>query len=260
MNGEIYQSISLVIHGNAFKQGFEINNFPRSSSAFQHCDSVRFKKTSRKFLKKNEVLVSDGVLEWYRAIIANSRGTRLLIPSNAKNYSMVGLAGGGSSLLIEVVGDNSSTLWQPVWRFQSTKEKWNVDYIQIAEEVFTLPPVELKVAQTTELLESALHRILNFTNAHDLGFQNCFEAALEALDSSKTDFDLNLTPQQYIDIDAAKLLNSVAKGWVFGAMGSWNDTFPPEGSQEEYNEVSGGLYSAILLAVRDAANSTFTRQ
>jgi len=260
VNGEIYQSVSLVIHGNAFKQGIEINDFPNSSNAFQSCDPIKFKKMSRKLLKRKEVLISDGVREWYRDIIANSRGARLLVPGNAKNYSMVGFAGGGSSFLVEVVGDDLSTLWQPVWRFQTTTQKWNVDYLHIAEDVFDDVTVEPKIDETIALLADALNRILNFTNAHNLGFQNCFEAALDALVSSEADCDLNLSPKQYIDADAASLLNSAAKAWVFGAMGSWNDVWAPEGHQEEYDEVSGGLYSAILLAVRDAANSTFKRQ
>jgi hypothetical protein len=56
--------------------------------------------------------------------------------------------------------------------------------------------------------------------------------------------------------DRDRLLRAASKGWVFGGMGSWNDSGArnPELS-EEYERVTIALYSALSFAFVAAVNA-----
>ncbi|KWX77466.1 hypothetical protein AML91_07880 [Paenibacillus jilunlii] len=65
-------------------------------------------------------------------------------------------------------------------------------------------------------------------------------------------------PAVYKD-QARSLLNAVYKSWVFGGMGSWNDS-PPYSAyshqrEQEYNILSARLYETLVQCARGAVNS-----
>jgi hypothetical protein len=53
----------------------------------------------------------------------------------------------------------------------------------------------------------------------------------------------------------AELLRAVSRGWVFGGMGSWNDSGPLDrGSEDEYESVTSNLYTDLCFAIVAAVN------
>lgn len=60
-----------------------------------------------------------------------------------------------------------------------------------------------------------------------------------------------------LDERARRLLTAVQTAWVFGGMGSWNDTGPDEALAPEYERTSETLFRALEAAMPAIANSTY---
>jgi hypothetical protein len=64
----------------------------------------------------------------------------------------------------------------------------------------------------------------------------------------------DLFPSNWPDHDSRLLADMVQAAWVFGGMGSWNDLWPPDGTQEEYEHLTTELFGAVMLALVAAAS------
>lgn len=76
---------------------------------------------------------------------------------------------------------------------------------------------------------------------------------MKVLTGEKTDtgYYKMLVDKNY-PIEAIQLLYAASIAWVFGGMGSWNDTGV---NSEEYNNVSNELYNTINLSIVAVANN-----
>ncbi|MNC34805.1 hypothetical protein D3C75_832590 [compost metagenome] len=111
------------------------------------------------------------------------------------------------------------------------------------------------------MLEEVLRQIGELADAIEENFwtSNFFEPARGILNEKGPAAQLSFhLPAVYKD-QARTLLNAVYKAWVFGGMGSWNDS-PPYSAhlhdrEQEYNLLSARLYEALVQCARGAVNS-----
>src|SRR5690606_2508941 len=118
--------------------------------------------------------------------------------------------------------------------------------------------VDADVASASRELRDALTAIEPVARElPDAPFADIFVAARGALDGQELPTPLNFL--QYTDLApaAARLLKAAGRGWVFGAMGSWNDIVPSAALKSRYEETSKALFAALQRAVLVAANSTY---
>ena len=92
---------------------------------------------------------------------------------------------------------------------------------------------------------------------------NCFDPARAVLGGDAAAGVIEGLPLRYLPASAPeaaeRLIVACVRGWVFGAMGSWNDYAqdPAQGPEtaERYDEVTDALYAAIVGGLADAVNS-----
>jgi hypothetical protein len=118
------------------------------------------------------------------------------------------------------------------------------------------PPADttLSVADATQDVAAALSDIETFASANGSHFADVFAAARAALDQGASD-QLDLVGFAGLGEDAARLLESAGRGWVFGGMGSWNDG--AVGDPARYEEISERLYRSLIAGFVAVANATY---
>jgi hypothetical protein len=62
-------------------------------------------------------------------------------------------------------------------------------------------------------------------------------------------------PLQVLTESQNRLLQAANKAWVFGGMGTWNDTGPQDAAlHSEYESISNRLYGFVNTAILDSVN------
>lgn len=118
-----------------------------------------------------------------------------------------------------------------------------------------------------ENLKNCLIDIKRFSEENNIGeyFINIFDKALICLELEYPIENLtikNLLPENYLNLDAVRLLTACDISWVFGAMGSWNDKafwngiiFNSE-KERKYEQFSERLFQEICTSIVCAVNTT----
>lgn len=115
------------------------------------------------------------------------------------------------------------------------------------------------IAEATAVLETAARAVRDLARRIDETFWAGFlDRALERLagDDPATPYHDDVLPPS-AELDRRRLLAAATGSYVFGGMGTWNDTGPPPDDEEanaEYDRVTPALYAAILDAVAAAVN------
>lgn len=190
----------------------------------------------------------------------------MLVSSNApsSSWQSSGFAGGGTPVGVRTIGTMCDTIWRPHWQVHRLPSKvtWDVNYIaepyeanKQAQHIFQ--PLTEYIAHLYKILQ----QMSTFAGQIDQTFwqSHFFDPALVILEGSSTApklaFDL---PEVYSE-EAYRLLNAVYKSWVFGGMGSWNDdpayTAHAHQLEQEYQQYSAQLYTALLQCAQGAVNS-----
>ena len=168
--------------------------------------------------------------------------------------------GGGPRWLIETVGPDKSELWQGFFRVGDRKAAdqkfWLCTNIMQAEvENDDVEAIDLAVA-LSDLL-TVLPEIEAYAREERLdNFADCFARAREAATSRKLQDEAwvsSLRRYAGLNDEQIRVLQAVSHAWVFGGMGSWNDT----GGGARYEELSERLFVALSDTVAGLANSTF---
>lgn len=272
MNGPIAQIVALTCHGNAFIQGYEVNEFFPKNSTCTFCERVVFVNLHKSLLGKwKEKEIAKTPNEWFRVISLNgAKGIRLLqTPTNDPNIRdrmSAGFVGGGGTWLMEVAYEGKrSQFWVPRWevwnRETPDRRIWRVAYGSFSEKG-TIDDKSINLQAVEQHLSKALHEIYTFSKKQDCGgFTQCFEDALDILVSKGKDlsgYHKDLGPEGYLSDQAQILLHACQKSWVFGGMGSWNDMGFDGSDQDEYERVSEQLFTVLIRAIVIATNSTYT--
>lgn len=172
---------------------------------------------------------------------------------------------GGTPAGLLTVGQTGSYLWRARWqpgqRVEPPGPIWLANY---QPEAVTLQPPRLALAAAATELDNTLQRAAEFAGRQDLTswrelFTNARRQWSGTGDPGRVPFP-DLFPNSWPDPDGPRLMRVVQAAWVFGGMGSWNDLgFAADVVQQEYDEVSCGLFDAVMHACIAAVNVEFGR-
>ena len=277
MQGTIAQVIAITAHGNGFLRGIvapDTAAFYPANSTFKFCEDVKFVTLQTQGKQRQECSYAANPMEWVERL--GSEGVdalRLRYVSDVEQkvggtvvpaYQLVGFIGGGGRWLIEASKQSKVDYWEGRWEVGDRQRKdqkiWRITYGCVAQNQNALP------AQTTDLenlkvhLNQELRNIAAFARAQKLDhFAQAFERGLVCLDASKSPGKLwhdDMVLPGLLLLIANQLLNAVQAGWVFGAMGSWNDLSFAGDDQKRYEQLSAELYSLFIQAVVAATNTS----
>jgi hypothetical protein len=264
----ILRSIALVTVGNAALGGRDVLAFWPGSSLWRH-----YKHTDFLIARGGDeyIPVAPDPLVWFAKLKAmGCKGLRLhTAPMQQregigpqKERMLVGMVGGGPRWLIEAVQPARAEIWEGFDRLGDRNDPeqkiWRGAYLMLGATE-RQDDVDRDIVGADADVRTALIAIEAF--ARDIPgapFADEFANAIDALDgaaptNSSLDF-LNLTD---LGADARRLLAASAQGWVFGAMGSWNDLGVEEGLSARYEETSEALFIALQRAAVAVASSSY---
>jgi hypothetical protein len=266
MQGPIENALMLAGAGNAYLAGRDISGFWPNAATFTYMKVCEF-RTPTPSGEGDFPLVAADPMAWFETLKPWCKGLRLhfaerdLEPGQMpgmKPRMMVGFVGGGPRWLVECVGPKGSELWEGFNRLGDRKDPdqkiWLTTYIRQGE----VKPEEVtpnRLDDALVVMRKVLPEIERYARSEKLdSFADCFARAKQALDgpaSEATDYTDQFV--QFIGANDAQVraLIAVMDAWVFGGMGSWNDT----GGGERYEELSEQLFDGLCATVCGLANS-----
>ena len=161
---------------------------------------------------------------------------------------------------LQTHGGGEPLVWTNEWRDDwDDDEESTPDYrLATAEtEVTAVAASDRDVA--TRTVETALSHALAFSKQHHTGFNACFEKGLRSLESKSPLRSCGYHPPvaaRVYPLKARQLFAACWQSWVFGGMGSWNDTgFTNQRVMKRFTRVTSELSTALRNGLRVAVNS-----
>jgi hypothetical protein len=259
MQGSIAQIMALTIAGNAAAGGRDVSSFWPNASVFRFTKRCSFVDSSGTILEAdpNAWLATTRSQCFGAMLHALQRNL-----SKTNDRENVGFVGGGPRWIMTTLEPNGTLLWEGRDRVSDKDDPerkiWTTDYVMLTERLPELRQSTKSVAEISTALRNTLREIADF--AHEIQsdyFEGCFRNAIVSLSS-----DDPLNGLYHADIAAlgrfplqtARLFSATQHGWVFGAMGSWNDMAPDD---PRYAPLSDKLFDEMVEAATVIANSTF---
>lgn len=265
----ILRALAMVAVGNAALCGRSISGFYPGDPLFSHSTSLDFLTPREGGALKH---VAHGPDDWFGKLKKREcRGLRLHNAPMQQNQKLghidprllVGMVGGGPRWMIEAVYGDHSELWEGFDRVgdknAADKKIWLSAYVLIGEAA-SAESVDTNIKGASIDLRDALLSIEGVARAmNGAPFAEVFVAARETLDGKDLPYPLEFLRFTQMKPEAARLLKAAGRGWVFGAMGSWNDVVPEAALKARYESASKVLFDALQRAVLVTANSTYRR-
>lgn len=263
----ILRTLALVAVGNAAFAGRDVSGFWPGDPIFQYTKSLDF-MTPRE--SGPLARAAAGPISWFDKLQKRGcRGLRLHAAPMRQDQKLghiderllVGLVGGGPRWLIEAVYADHSELWEGFDRVGDQKAPdrkiWLTAYVLLGD-ADPADRVDADIAAASLDLRDALLSIEAVARVlPGAPFAHTFAAARAALDGQAASYPVEFMRHTQIAPEGARLLNAAGAGWVFGAMGSWNDIAVAADLKPRYEEASKALFAALQRAVLVVANSTY---
>lgn len=263
----ILRALALVAVGNAVLAGRDVSGFWPGDPIFRYTKSLDF-MTPRE--SGPLARAAAGPISWFGKLQKRGcRGLRLHTSPMRQDRKLghiderllVGMVGGGPRWLIEAVYPDHSELWEGFDRVGDQKDPdrkiWLTAYVLLGDAE-SADRVDTDVAASSIDLRDALLSIEGVARAlPDAPFADAFVAARAALDGQDSSYPVDFMRYTQIAPEAARLLKAAGRGWVFGAMGSWNDIAVGAELKPRYEAASKALFAALQRAVLVVANSTY---
>lgn len=269
MQAPILRALAMVAVGNAALAGRDVTGFYPNDPLFRFTSSLDFMTP-----RETEGLrhVSNDPVDWFGKLKARKcRGLRLHNAPMQQNqklghideHLLVGMVGGGPRWLLEAVYPDRSELWEGFDRVgdknAADKKIWLSAYILIGE-ADSAKDVDTNIKDAAiELRDTLLSAEAVARELPGQPFAEMFVAARGALEGKDLPYPLEFLRFAQMKPEATRLLKAAGRGWVFGAMGSWNDLGVEPALKPRYEAASKTLFAALQRAVLVAANSTYRR-
>lgn len=264
----ILRSLALVAVGNAAFAGRDVSGFYPADPIFRYTSSLDFMSPRQEGTLAH---VASGPEDWFAKLAKRKcKGLRLHKAPMSQNQKLghieerllVGMVGGGPRWLIEAVYSDYSEYWEGFDRVgdknAADQKIWLSAYVLIGEAI--AEKIEVSISAAAIDLRDALHIIEGVAREiPGAPFADVFVGARDALDGRAQELPYQLDFLRYTELrpEAERLLKAAGRGWVFGAMGSWNDVGVEPGLKRRYESASQTLFSALQRAVLVVANSTY---
>lgn len=268
MQTNILRSIALVVVGNAALAGRDVSAFWPGAALWRH-----YKHTDFLIARGGDeyIPVAPDPLTWFAKLKAmGCKGLRLHTApmeqregvAPQKERMLVGMVGGGPRWLIEAVQPARAEIWEGFDRLGDRNDPeqriWRGAYLMLGaterqdDAGSDVLGADAEVRAALIAVEALARGIPGAPFAHE------FANALDALDgAAPTDPSLDFLNLTDLGADARRVLAAAAQGWVFGAMGSWNDVGVGEDLSARYEETSEALFLALQRAATAVANSSY---
>lgn len=255
MNGEMYQIASIVAAAKmAIKTNKEIKFTPT-----QYENSIKFEFLPKKIAFTTKKYTASNVSEWFGELKKKGlQDIKLLCPYAVKDRYLLGFSNTTESLILCFFKNAKVTYFVADWKFDSTQKKWNILYSEYEWE--NAPSEKPHFENNIDSFRKVLSDIQKLAFQIECeNFANVFGLALQILNYENKDFDktegleLLQLPSQNL-----KIFTAANRAYVFGAMGSWNDSPPymahEKGLDKEYETLSSELLKNIRLAILYSVN------
>jgi hypothetical protein len=195
-----------------------------------------------------------------------SYGNNSRLPSELSERMSAGFVGGGNEFLLMEFSDVSLQYW----RYSSTlgnrdradQRIWQNYFVAgatVPRQILpiSLPDLDYATDKLFSTLENARKLCQKDISLRESNWEKLFtETATGLRDLQVADDQVNdIWSRLEWTLQQRALFNAASKAWVFGGMGSWNDTSPSDMSlQPEYERVSAQLFDAVNSAVVATVN------
>jgi hypothetical protein len=263
MSGSLAQLIALISYGNAFLINTNPTELSMQNSTLKFCNSIVFNTDQH----DKSAVILNGIPKWF-VYLKHSGCKRLKVcfkhsvgNKQPSDRETAGFVGGGGNWMIEAVYDNYSDYWQGKEQVTNDNAKdnriWGVYYNLISKHQIH-SKTTLPFSSAKQNLSNTLKNITAFAAKYDFKYWvETFKNASKNLDSANptvayyTDF---IPPKSYT-LTSRQLLFAASNAWVFGGMGSWNDTMFDDINEEKlYNDLSNRLYDDAIEAIIASVN------
>ena len=263
MNFELAQLVALVAHGNAYlisKPNVQPPEISHDLSVFEPVKRIKF--VEQKGPSENtQTQISDGTAGWYRYLKDHKvRRIRIVAIDRSKERPDMpelpariasAFAGCGNWVMLSE-STKGDMVWFPIYMTSGNDEALTFIGTQLDKRG---PEASTDLDAAENNLRTALTEIRDYAKEEKVGdnWVGIFTKALEILgsDEPSRSFITELLPQTGYGHRSYRLLEVGSAAWVFGGMGSWNDT----GGGERYSAVTEALYNAIVDGIITATNA-----
>jgi hypothetical protein len=210
-----------------------------------------------------EDVIARSTAEWFAYLracgIVRLAAVRFPVAGKLPAHIAVAFAGHGQ-FGIGASGKGSG-YWGVSWRVKNQahpqRRIWAVIYSKLDVEPPVGPTPDLVVSANA--LERAVRDAVDLARAADLHpWPDWFDRSLGILQGrdAPIPYHPDILPPAGYGMEARRLLAAAVQAWVFGGMGSWNDSTPTDSQlRARYDTVTPSLYDAVTHAIVDAANS-----
>lgn len=272
MNGHIAAAVAIVCAGNQYIAGKDITGFWPGAPVFTFMKLSEFRAQP---VSGNDAddhpLVAADPMAWFESLKPWCKGLRLInvAPTRGPNQQLdvpdrmlAGFVGGGQRWLIEAAGETTSEIWEPFHRLGDRNDPdrriWLCTHI-LAEKApraeLDAEAARLPLDPTVARFHAALVDIEAYARKEGItNFADIFRDAVTLIDTATPETERGeMTRFTGFTPRLAAIYEACSRAWVFGGMGSWNDT----GGGPDYDRVSQALYDTINDTVASLASSTF---
>jgi hypothetical protein len=259
MNGELAQLVALTAHGNAALQDpGTATELVDASSTFRFVNSVQFISSHGDSAEDCQSWWSGLRQRGVRRLFLNRVRPRPTTLAGFFEHHQAAFAGGLAIGILAHAETGDSEWWTGRWEVTQPKHPrqliWKVIY-QGERARGARAPAPSREPALAELRHS-LERIRDFALSENAEFWvPWFADALKLLASPEPTLSAypDLLPASGYSLGSRQLLSAIARGWVFGGMGSWNDI--GTSNQATYDEVTRAYFDAVMNAAVAAVNA-----
>jgi hypothetical protein len=261
MNTGLAQLVALTAHGNVALRSSAHYSRLENTTLFRFVGALSFGVAAE--AEPNDPVTPDA---WFRSLAQRGIVRLYLVrlppePEAALSaYDRSAFANGEQAAIAAVDRQGRMELWVPQWisvEQHGGKSAWVLRYRGFHGGAWSEALKGRSVADVTTALREVLKEIAVF--AADNGLERWadnFESAASSLGPTAADHSADLLPETAYGPDARRLLTAAMSGWVFGGMGSWNDTGPANSDEyPRYEELTQQLYDTIMDALVASANA-----
>lgn len=233
MNGEIQQASNIVISARKALREYSTIDFALEKYVL----SIQFSFATRFFCKS---IKTNSVSEWFNICIKrNLQDIKIFLPIRAANKDLLGFVNTSQVAIICYWKNGRASCFYPMWEFDPNNNGWKITYTEKFVKNDPLKDIQF-TSQTNKFKQTLLDIEKLATEIDEPHFAEIFHSAYQALEKSiKIEYD-NIPSKLSNELKA--IYYAVDKAYVFGGMGSWNDS-PAYLAQtnnlyKEYNELS----------------------
>jgi hypothetical protein len=270
VNGELASLIALCLHGNAWLGGVDATppHLETENSTFKYVRSVQVEAPSGRLVRKTSRLV--GVSAWLEQLRSSGSDRLWLVVPQASSSPTCSLdpqlaaafANGGEWAVMSTGRDK--VLWTSTWtvgdRGAAEHRIWDVRCTG-TRLAGVAHPQQPDIEPSRDELLGALRRVRHFADSNSLSSWTAwFDKAIAAADADDPVIAYNpdLAPAGMLDLARTRLLAAAVQAWVFGGMGSWNDVWLDDETQNrKLTEVTRRLCRAVLQALTAVTNASY---